>query len=184
MPAQHLQNFKWLSFLVGVPTVPLLPAHVTPGLGPLPIVNPSTTVPGLMSLPSGLPPLPNLPNLPNLNLPLPDLSAVSLAGISGLPPITAGLPPLPPLNLPGISALPMHTVLPSTLPSMPGVTLPSSLAPSDHIPPVSLAAGQTPALILDATLTPAVKDTPSEKPTAMETLLQQTTDAQAAPESS
>ncbi len=39
---------------------------------------------GLMSLPSGLPPLPNLPNLPNLNLPL------SLAGISGLPPITAG----------------------------------------------------------------------------------------------
>ncbi|XP_016123636.1 Golgi reassembly-stacking protein 2-like [Sinocyclocheilus grahami] len=131
----------------GVPTVPLLPTHVTPGLGPLPIVNPSTNVPGLMSLPSDLPPLPNLPNLPNLNLPLPDLSAVSLAGIS--------LPPLPPLNLPGISALPMHTVLPSTLPSMSGVTLPSFLAPSDHIPPISLAAGQTPAL------------TPSEKPAAI-----------------
>ncbi|KTG31449.1 hypothetical protein cypCar_00036379, partial [Cyprinus carpio] len=74
----------------GVPTVPLLPTQVTPGLGPLPIVNPSTSVPGLMSLPSGLPPLPNLPNLPNLNLPLPHLSAVSLAGISGLPPTTAG----------------------------------------------------------------------------------------------
>uniref|UniRef100_A0A672PMN8 Golgi reassembly-stacking protein 2-like n=1 Tax=Sinocyclocheilus grahami TaxID=75366 RepID=A0A672PMN8_SINGR len=151
----RLQNFKWLSFLAGVPTVPLLPTHVTPGLGPLPIVNPSTNVPGLMSLPSDLPPLPNLPNLPNLNLPLPDLSAVSLAGISGLPLITAGLPPLPPLNLPGISALPMHTVLPSTLPSMSGVTLPSFLAPSDHIPPISLAAGQTPAL------------TPSEKPAAI-----------------
>lgn len=34
-------------------------------------------VAGLMPLPGGLPPL---PNLPNLNLPLPDLSAVSLAG--------------------------------------------------------------------------------------------------------
>lgn len=32
---------------------------------------------GLMPLPGGLPPL---PNLPNLNLPLPDLSAVSLSG--------------------------------------------------------------------------------------------------------
>ncbi|ROL41649.1 Golgi reassembly-stacking protein 2 [Anabarilius grahami] len=168
----------------GVPTVPLLPTQVTPGLGTLPIVNPSTTVPGLMSLPSGLPPLPNLPNLPNLNLPLPDLSAVSLAGISGLPHNTAGLPPLPPLNLPGISPLPIHTVLSSTLPSMPGVTLPSSLAPSDLVPPVSLASVQTPALILDATLNPAVKDMPSEMPVATETLLQQTTDAQAAPESS
>lgn len=34
---------------------------------------------GLMPLPGGLPPL---PNLPNLNLPLPDLSAVSLSGPS------------------------------------------------------------------------------------------------------
>lgn len=32
---------------------------------------------GLMPLPGGLPPL---PNLPNLNLPLPDLSAMSLSG--------------------------------------------------------------------------------------------------------
>lgn len=32
---------------------------------------------GLMPLPGGLPPL---PNLPNLNLPLPDLSAVTLPG--------------------------------------------------------------------------------------------------------
>uniref|UniRef100_M4AAS6 Golgi reassembly stacking protein 2 n=1 Tax=Xiphophorus maculatus TaxID=8083 RepID=M4AAS6_XIPMA len=37
---------------------------------------------GLMPLPGGLPPL---PNLPNLNLPLPDLSAVSLATSSSIP---------------------------------------------------------------------------------------------------
>ncbi|XP_056315359.1 Golgi reassembly-stacking protein 2 [Danio aesculapii] len=152
----------------GVPTVPLLPTHVTPGLGNLPLINPSTNGPGLMSLPAGLPPLPNLPNLqnlPNLNLPLPDLSAVSLAGISGLPPTTAGFPPLP-LNLPGISPLPMPSVLSSTLPSMPGVTLPSPLAPSDLVPPVSISTEQTPALIMDAT---PVKDTLSEMPVSTET---------------
>lgn len=38
-------------------------------------------LPGLMPIPGGLPPL---PNLPNLNLPLPDLSAVSLAGTGTL----------------------------------------------------------------------------------------------------
>ncbi|XP_051986244.1 Golgi reassembly-stacking protein 2 [Xyrauchen texanus] len=164
----------------GVPTVPLLPTHVTPGLGSLPSINPSNTLPGLMPLPSGLPPLPNLPNLPNLNIPLPDFNALSLAGFSGLPPTTAGLPPLaplPPLNLTGISSLPMPTVLPSTLHSMPGVTLSSTLAPSDLIPPVSLTTKQTPMLILEAT--PAVKDTPSGMPVATEM-----TNAQVAAESS
>ncbi|KAI7807538.1 Golgi reassembly-stacking protein 2 [Triplophysa rosa] len=159
----------------GVPTVPLLPTHMTPGLSSLSSVTPSTTLPGFMPLPSGLPPLPNLPNLPNLNMPLPDLSAVSLAGFTGLPPTTAGLPPFPALNLPGISPLPMPTVLPSTLPSMPGVTLPSTLAPSDLIPPTSLATAQTPALILDTTPNPAVKDTPSAMSVAMETIPQQMT---------
>ncbi|XP_051567360.1 Golgi reassembly-stacking protein 2-like isoform X2 [Myxocyprinus asiaticus] len=166
----------------GVPTVPPLPTHMTQGLGSLPSVNASTTLPGLMPLPSGLPPLPNLPNLPNLNIPLPDFSAVTLAGISGLPPTTSGLPPLtslPPLNLPGISPLPMPTIHPSTLPSMPGVTLSSTLAPSDLVPPISLMTQQTPALILDATATPAVKGTPSEMSVAAETR-----NAQAATESS
>lgn len=135
----------------GVPTVPLLPTQVSPSLASMPGVNPSTTLPGLMPLPAGLPPLPNLPNLPNLNIPLPDLSAVSLPGISGLPPSTTGLPPLsalgplPPLNLPGMGPLPMPTMLPtslsSTLPAMPPVGLTPTVSASEH----------TPALILDAT---------------------------------
>lgn len=167
----------------GVPTVPLLPTQMTPGMSSLSSITPSTTLPGLMPLPSGLPPLPNLPNLPNLNIPLPDLSAVSLTGISGLPP-TAGLPPLSPLNLPGISPLSMPTVLSSTLPTMPGVTLPSTLTPSDLIPPTSLSTEQTPALILDATTNPAVKDMPSAMPVSTEAIPQQTTLAQAVVESS
>ncbi|KAG9277819.1 Golgi reassembly-stacking protein 2 [Astyanax mexicanus] len=164
----------------GVPTVPLLPTQVNPALGPLPSVNPTTTLPGIMPLPAGLPPLPNLPNLPNLNIPLPDLSAVSLAGISGLPPSTTGLPslaplaPLPPLNLPGLAPLSMPGVLPSTLSTMPGVSLP--IAPTV----ASLTANQTPALILDAT--PAVIDTPTETLLATERTSQNTTEA--TPESS
>ncbi|KAF7711892.1 Golgi reassembly-stacking protein 2 [Silurus meridionalis] len=151
----------------GVPTVPLLPTQVTPGMGTLPSVNPGTTLPGLMSLPAGLPPLPNLPNLanlPNLNIPLPDLAGVSLTGISGLPSSTKGLAslpplaPLPPLNLPGMAPIPnISGVLPSTLPS----TLPtmhSMSLPSDFVPP-----HQTPALILDATPN-SVAETHAETP--------------------
>uniref|UniRef100_A0A8C6STJ9 Golgi reassembly stacking protein 2 n=1 Tax=Neogobius melanostomus TaxID=47308 RepID=A0A8C6STJ9_9GOBI len=72
----------------GLPTVPLLPSSTTPSLTPLGPLNPNSThfssantLPGLMPLPAGLPPL-----LPNLNLPLPDLGAVSLGGSSSLPP--------------------------------------------------------------------------------------------------
>ncbi|MEQ2227106.1 hypothetical protein ILYODFUR_034277 [Ilyodon furcidens] len=60
-----------------------------------------------MPLPGGLPPL---PNLPNLNLPLPDLSAVSLAGTSSIPSVAGttvpSLAPLPPLSLPGLGQFP------------------------------------------------------------------------------
>ncbi|XP_029929677.1 Golgi reassembly-stacking protein 2-like [Myripristis murdjan] len=119
----------------GLPTVPLLPTSSSPSLTPLSPLNPAatnfnpaTTLPGLMPLPAGLPPL---PNLPNLNLALPDLSAVSLPGISSLPP-PAGttafppLAPLPPLNLPGLAPLPpLPTVLPSQLPPL----LPQAVAP-------------------------------------------------------
>ncbi|XP_030637744.1 Golgi reassembly-stacking protein 2 [Chanos chanos] len=171
----------------GMPTVPLLPTQVTPSLSSLPAVNPATTLPGLMPLPAGLPPLPNLPNLPNLNIPLPDLSAVSLPGISGLPPSTTGMPTLaplgtlPPLNLPGMAPLSMPTVLPT----MPGVSLPSTLPPSDLIPPVSTATDLTPALILDATPAAADKDTPTGAPVATETVSQETPEAEKpAPESS
>ncbi|KAJ0059155.1 hypothetical protein NL108_008597, partial [Boleophthalmus pectinirostris] len=69
----------------GLPTVPLLPSSTAPSLTPLAPLNPASTsfsststLPGLMPLPAGLPPLPNLN--------LPDLGAVSLAGGSSLPP--------------------------------------------------------------------------------------------------
>ncbi|KAJ8282446.1 hypothetical protein COCON_G00049650 [Conger conger] len=89
----------------GVPTVPLLPTSGSPSMSAVPPTNPAATLPGLMPLPGSLPPL---PNLPNLNIPLPDLSAVSLAGIVGLPPHTSAtgflpLAPLPPLNLPAVA---------------------------------------------------------------------------------
>ncbi|XP_053084558.1 Golgi reassembly-stacking protein 2 [Pangasianodon hypophthalmus] len=161
----------------GVPTVPLLPTQVTPAMGTLPSVNPATTLPGLMPLPAGLPPLPNLPNLPNLNIPLPDLSGVSLTGIPGLPSSTTGLPslpplaPLPPLNLPGMAPIPsmpgvLPSTLPSTLPPMPGMSLPSDLVPPIVPATCSLTPNQTPALILDATpnTAAAMTETPAETP--------------------
>ncbi|XP_039999143.1 Golgi reassembly-stacking protein 2 isoform X1 [Xiphias gladius] len=119
----------------GLPTVPLLPSSTSSSLGPLTPLNPAatsfnpaTTIPGLMPLPGGLPPL---PNLPNLNLPLPDLSAVPLAGTGTLPPPvgTTAVPPLaplPPLNLPGLAPFPpLPNMLPSQLPPL----LPQGVAP-------------------------------------------------------
>ncbi|XP_016897816.1 Golgi reassembly-stacking protein 2-like isoform X2 [Cynoglossus semilaevis] len=108
----------------GLPTVPLLPSATGQSFNPLAPLNPgaagftpATTLPGLMTLP-GLPPL---PNLPNLNLPLPDLSALSLAATSSLPPGTTvpSLAPLPPLNLPGLAPFPpLSTVLPTQVPPL------------------------------------------------------------------
>ncbi|KAM3866071.1 Golgi reassembly-stacking protein 2-like [Diretmus argenteus] len=128
----------------GLPTVPLLPTSSSPSLPAFTPLNPAatnfnpaTTLPGLMSLPAGLPPL---PNLPNLNLALADLTSVSLPGISNLPPpagITAFPPlaPLPPLNLPGLAPFPpLPTVLPSQLPPL----LPQAVAPV--LPPSTAAA--------------------------------------------
>lgn len=127
----------------GLPTVPLLPSSTSPSLTPLTPLNPATagfnpatTIPGLMPLPARLPPL---PNLPNLNLPLPDLSAVSLAGTGPLPPAVGTVPPLaslPPLNLPGLAPLPP---LPTMLPLLPQTVdplLPTSVA----APPASVTA--------------------------------------------
>ncbi|KAM6918450.1 Golgi reassembly-stacking protein 2-like [Xenentodon cancila] len=136
----------------GLPTVPLLPSTTNPSLTPLTPLNPAatsfspaTTLPGLMPIPGGLPPL---PNLPNLNLPLPDLSAVSLAGASTLPAAGTTVPPLaalPPLNLPGLTALPpLPTMLPSQLPPL-------------------LSQGVTPLMPASATVTvPATKPAPTE----------------------
>ncbi|GAA6077247.1 Golgi reassembly-stacking protein 2 isoform X1 [Tachysurus ichikawai] len=149
----------------GVPTVPLLPTQVTQAMGNLPSVNPATTLPGLMPLPAGLPPL---PNLPNLNIPLPDLSGVSLTGIPGLPPSTTGLLSLPPLNLPGMAPIPnmpgfLPSTVASTLPTMPSMSLSSDLVPPAVPATSSVTPNQTPALILDATSNaPAATETPAE----------------------
>uniref|UniRef100_A0A3P8U863 Golgi reassembly stacking protein 2 n=1 Tax=Amphiprion percula TaxID=161767 RepID=A0A3P8U863_AMPPE len=157
----------------GLPTVPLLPSSTNPSLTPLTPLNPAatsfnpaTTLPGLMPLPAGLPPL---PNLPNLNLPLPDLSAVSLAGSSTLPPplgtTVPPLAPLPPLNLPGLAPLPpLPTMLPSQLPPLLSQGLTPLVPASISTPPASVTVSAAPATVpaADATApTEAVSETPA-----------------------
>lgn len=160
----------------GLPTVPLLPSSTSPSLSPLTPLNPAatsfnpaTTLPGLMPLPAGLPPL---PNLPNLNLPLPDLSAVSLAGA---PPVGATVPPLaslPPLNIPGLAPLPP---LPTMLPSQLNPLLPQGVAPllpiSTTAPPASVMVTAAPATEpADATVpTEAASTNATETPAPTET---------------
>ncbi|XP_070701003.1 Golgi reassembly-stacking protein 2-like [Pempheris klunzingeri] len=166
----------------GLPTVPLLPSSASPSLSPLTPLNPaatsfnpSATLPGLMPLPGGLPPL---PNLPNLNLPLPNLSAVSLAGTSALPPAGTTVPPLvslPPLNLPGLAPLaPLPTMLPSQLPPL----LPQGVAPflpiSTSAPPasVTVSAAPVPEPAADPTVrTEAASTDATESPAPTETTL-------------
>ncbi|KAJ8012783.1 hypothetical protein DPEC_G00046460 [Dallia pectoralis] len=136
----------------GVTTVPLLPSQ----LSTLPSVIPATTLPGLATLPGGMPPL---PNLANLNFPLPDFSTVSIPGIGGMPP--TGFPPLAPLSSLNMS------LLNSQLPLVPGFTLP----PSEFtLPPfstnVKVSYEQTPALLLNAktsSSTPVVGGTLTER---------------------
>ncbi|KAF1383422.1 hypothetical protein PFLUV_G00131740 [Perca fluviatilis] len=146
----------------GLPTVPLLSSStsLSPALSPLTPLNPATTgfnpattLPGLMSLPGGLPPL---PNLPNLNLPLPDLSAVSLAGTL---PVGTTVPPLaalPHLNLPGLAPLP-------PLPTLP--MLPSQLPPLLPQGMVPLLPTSTPAPTASVTVTAAPEAEPAANPT-------------------
>ncbi|XP_045155191.1 Golgi reassembly-stacking protein 2 isoform X2 [Echinops telfairi] len=102
----------------GVPTVPLLPPQVNQALASVSPITPATTIPGLMPLPAGLPPL---PALPNLNLP----AAHIMPGV-GLPDIgTPGLPSLPslrPRNLPGLAPLPMPAEFLSSFPLVPEVS--------------------------------------------------------------
>ncbi|XP_044074635.1 Golgi reassembly-stacking protein 2-like isoform X1 [Siniperca chuatsi] len=167
----------------GLPTVPLLPSSTSPSLSPLTPLNPATTsfnpattLPGLMPLPGGLPPL---PSLPNLNLPLPNLSAMSLAGSSTLPPPgTTAVPPLgsfPPLNLTGLAPLPpLPTMLPSQLPPL----LPQGVAPllpiSTTAPSASVTVTAAPASepAADPTVpTEAASTNATESPAPTETTL-------------
>lgn len=152
----------------GLPTVPLLPSSTSPALSPLTPLNPATTgfnpattLPGLMPLPGGLPPL---PNLPNLNLPLPDLSAVSRPGTL---PVGAGVPPLaslPPLNIPGLAPLPP---LPTMLPSQLQPLLPQGVVPllptSTAAPPASVTV--TAAPVTEPAATAAAAPAPAPEPT-------------------
>lgn len=155
----------------GLPTVPLLPSSTSPSLSPLTPLNPAatsfnpaSTLPGLMPLPAGLPPL---PNLPNLNLPLPDLSAVSLAGAPAAGTTVPPLASLPPLNLPGLAPLPsLPTMLPSQLPPL----LPQGVAPllpiSTTAPPASVTVSAAPAteLVAAATAVASNPTLPTEAP--------------------
>lgn len=173
----------------GLPTVPLLPTSTSPSLSPLSPLNPAsttfhpaTTLPGLMPLPGNLPPLPNLPNLPNLNFTLPDLSAVSLAGISGLPPPgTTAFPPLaslPPLNLPGLSPLPpLPTMLPSQLPLLPqGLAFPPPAVTLPTAPAASVTTADSTVLVTAPSTIEISHHTPTEPAVALETAPTDTTE--------
>nr|XP_020452069.1 Golgi reassembly-stacking protein 2 [Monopterus albus] len=115
-PATVLTNLQ-----TGVPTVPL-PSQV-PYSQSLPLsLSPAPTLPGLMSIPGGLP---SFPNLPNLNITLPDMGQVLPRGI-GLQ--HAGLPPL---NLPGVTLPPSDCVLPQVITTVaPAVTLDTTISSS------------------------------------------------------
>ncbi|XP_053454072.1 Golgi reassembly-stacking protein 2 [Nycticebus coucang] len=144
----------------GVPTVPLLPP-VNQSLTSVPPMNPTTTLPGLMPLPAGLPNLPNLPNL-HLNLPAPHI--MPGVGLSEL--MNAGLPPLaslPPRNLPGIAPLPVSSeflpsfpLVPEGSPAASSVELLSSLPPTSSPPsdPVTTTAKADAATSLTVDMTP------------------------------
>ncbi|CAM5147403.1 unnamed protein product [Eretmochelys imbricata] len=136
----------------GVPTVPLLPPQVNQSLSSVPPVNPATTLPGLMSLPTGLP---NLTSLSSLNLPAPPI--IPGAGLSEI--LHPGLPPLPsfpPLNLSGITPLPMPPEFLAQFPLVTEVSTP----PTDLLPhSTTVSVEQTSALTLDTAVPPS-KATP------------------------
>ncbi|KAK1165682.1 Golgi reassembly-stacking protein 2-like isoform X1 [Acipenser oxyrinchus oxyrinchus] len=167
----------------GVPTVPLLPTHVNPAMDTMPPLNPATTLPGFLPLPSGLP---SLHNLPNLNIALPNLTPISLPGVGRLPVSTAGfspLPPLPPLNLPGMAPLTMPTVFPTQFPLVTGVTtVPTKLISSFNSAAATAPVEQSPALVFDATSVSNEKETEPTVTSGAQS--SESTDAQFSSESS
>ncbi|MEQ2291865.1 hypothetical protein AMECASPLE_017252 [Ameca splendens] len=114
---------------------------------------------GLMPLPGGLPPL---PNLPNLNLPLPDLGAVSLAGTSSIPSAAGttvpSLAPLPPLSLPGLVQFPPLLSNPPLLSQTAAPFVPASGTTAPATVTAAPAAGL-------AIVTPATTEADSTKAT-------------------
>uniref|UniRef100_A0A3Q2PUW1 Golgi reassembly stacking protein 2 n=1 Tax=Fundulus heteroclitus TaxID=8078 RepID=A0A3Q2PUW1_FUNHE len=154
----------------GLPTVPLFPSTTSSSFAPLPPLNPAatafnpaTTLPGLMPLPGGLPPL---PNLPNLNLPLPDLSGVSLAGPVSLSSAAGTTVPslaqLPPLSLPGLGQFPP---LLSTPPLFSQTAAPLVLASGTPAASITVTAAPAAGPITAATEADSTKATESSAPT-------------------
>uniref|UniRef100_A0A098LZV3 Golgi reassembly-stacking protein 2-like n=1 Tax=Hypsiglena sp. JMG-2014 TaxID=1550645 RepID=A0A098LZV3_9SAUR len=153
----------------GVPTVPLLPPQANQSLPP---INSAAPLPGLMTLPAGLP---NLGNIPNLNLPSPHLipgPGLVDIGQPGLPP----LPSLPPVNLSGIAPL-----SPEFLAKFPLVneipTLPTNLLSSVPIttsfpanPGTTVNVEQVSAHILDTAVPPPVVTTAASNASAVKAL--------------
>ncbi|KAM9305974.1 Golgi reassembly-stacking protein 2 [Gastrophryne carolinensis] len=114
----------------GLPTVPVLTPQINHSLASVPL-NPAVSLPGLLPLHTGLPPL---QNLPNLNMPAPHL--LSRPGFPDLTQNVSGLPPLgqlPPLNLAGLPPLSVNP----QLPAFPLAPISANLTPSllDHSTP-------------------------------------------------
>ncbi|XP_076025934.1 Golgi reassembly-stacking protein 2-like [Genypterus blacodes] len=92
----------------GAPIAPV-PDQVAPSQTAPPHINPAATLPGMMPLPRGLPPL---PNLPYLNITLPGVGQVLPSEAGGLQ-ATGALPPLNlPRGIPGVTLPPADFVLP------------------------------------------------------------------------
>ncbi|XP_077010229.1 Golgi reassembly-stacking protein 2 [Tamandua tetradactyla] len=173
----------------GIPTVPLLSLQVSQSLTSVPPMNlATTTLPGLMPLPAGLP---DLPTLPNLNLPTPHI----MPGVGFPEVVNPGLPPLPflpPQDIPGIEPLPMPSKFLPPFPLAPEISsaassgeLLSSLPPTSNPPsdPVMTTAKADAAssLTVDVTTPPAktAEDRVSESTLASEKPLSAVTDANA-----
>ncbi|CAI5641949.1 unnamed protein product [Oreochromis niloticus] len=133
-----------LSAVTPPPAAPAVPSGLEGSLSALsistsaPPTMPSELQTGLIPLPGSLTALPNLPNLPVL-----DLSGVSLAGGSTLQPpagmTVPSLAPLPPLNLSNLATLPpLPTMLPSQLPPVLSQGLTPMLPTSTAAPPASV----------------------------------------------
>ncbi|KAM3854083.1 Golgi reassembly-stacking protein 2 [Vipera latastei] len=153
----------------GVPTVPLLPPQANQ---PLPPINSAAPLPGLMTLPAGLP---NLGNIPNLNLPGPHLipgPGLADIGQPGLPPF----PTLPPVNLSGIAPLSPEFLakfpLVSEIPTLPTDLLSSAPITSSFPanPGTTVNVEQTSALILDTAVPPPMVTTAASSAPAAKAL--------------
>uniref|UniRef100_A0A452EKQ0 Golgi reassembly stacking protein 2 n=1 Tax=Capra hircus TaxID=9925 RepID=A0A452EKQ0_CAPHI len=162
----QLKCFKGCAFILGVPTVPLLPPQVNQSLTSVPPMNPATTLPGLMPLPAGLP---SLPVLPNLNLPTPPV----VPGVSLPELVNPGLPPLPSLpsrSLAGLAPLPVPSeflpafpLVPEASPAAGSAELPSSAPPAGSPPsdPVPTTARANAASALAVDVTPPARQAPA-----------------------